>query len=196
MDEDKQGGAPPQEEHTGWRYNPGDSSSPAGYEPALPQDIPVAPQMSGTEWTASEFIAHQKNIMWYMGLTGVTIIVGITTYIVTRDVFTTLLIGVLAIIFGAAASLKPRVLTYQVGPSSLRVGAQVHPYSLFKSFAVVDEGAFSNIILVPFRRFSLPISIYYPPEEEQAIIEALSFHLPMQPPSNDMLDRLMRSIHF
>jgi len=67
---------------------------------------------------------------------------------------------------------------------------------MFKAFAVIDEGAFSNIMLVPYKRFALPVNIYYPPEQEEAIVEALAAHLPMQPPSDDALDRFVRKVRF
>jgi hypothetical protein len=78
----------------------------------------------------------------------------------------------------------------------LRIRQKIYPYAMFKSFTVVDEGAFSSVLLLPLRRFMPALAIYYDPEDETKILNMLSQHLPLDQTHNDPIDRFMRRIRF
>ena len=172
-----------------WNY----ASDEATSQEPLP---PLTASGDEVEWTASEFIDHTKGAGWYsvLGLVGFLIAAGV--YVVTRDIFSVVVIGVLAAVIGVSASRPPRVMTYRLNRSGLIIGKKVHPYGEFKSFSVIDEGAFASISFTPLKRFMPPVNIYFSPEDEQRIIEVLARHLPMQPASHDIFDVVMRQIRF
>ena len=74
------------------------------------------------------------------------------------------------------------------------IGAQVFPYSAFRSFFIVDEDAFSNITLTSTNRFMPNVSIYYAPEDEPAIVGFLSQHLPIEQGRIDRVERMMHRL--
>jgi hypothetical protein len=161
---------------------------------------PNAPVSQGSagqaSWTASEFIAHQKNSGWYVMLGVATLLFATLVYVVTGDKVSTAVVIVVAALFGAFAARKPRTLNYGIDSRGINIGSKFYPYELFKSFSVMQDGAFSSIALLPLKRFMPGISIYYPPEQEQEIVSALSNYLPIEERRHDIIDSLMRRLRF
>ena len=98
--------------------------------------------------------------------------------------------------FGAFAARKPQELKYRLDNSALHVGDRSYLYSQFKSFTVIEEGLIHSIMLMPLQRFMPPLSVYYAPEDEDKISEALSSYLPYEDRKQDFIDKLMRKVRF
>jgi hypothetical protein len=154
-----------------------------------PRDIPA-----DATWTASEFIAHEKTPLWYGALIIITVVVVGGSYLLTRDKIAAVALTMVGVLFGFLAAHKPRVLNYAVNARGLLIDNKFYPYSDFKSFGIVQEGAFSSIVFAPMRRFMPTLTIYYPPESEQQVVNALSQYMPFAPASHDLIDQLMRRI--
>lgn len=148
------------------------------------------------EWTASEYIAHEKNIGWYMLATLVLVAVGALIYLITRDLISPIVIFIMGMAFVAFAARKPRVLSYAISNTGVIISQKHYPFNTFKTFSIIEEGAVRSILLMPLRRFNLPIYIYYEPSDEPKIIEALSAHLPREDIRMNPVDNLMRKIRF
>lgn len=178
-----------QQSDTPWRFtNEPDSSAPA----------PAAPHHASRpiEWTASEFIAHDKSAAWYAWLILIAVVLAALVYLFTKDKISTGMVVFVAAILGIAGSRKPRVVAYSLDHSGVHVDGRFHSYDEFKAFAVQREGAFSSIMLLPLKRFMPGLSIYYDPQDEAKIFDALSANLPMQAAQTDLLDVLMHRIRF
>jgi len=159
------------------------------------QDAPALPDTPSVQWTASEFVAHEKSPLWYLSLIGIGAVLAIFSQLVVHDFITTVAIVLVTILFVFAASHKPRTLPYHIDGTGITIGDKTYSYAQFKSFGIVQEGAFSNITLVPLKRFGQPLSIYYPPEEEDKIVEVLSAYMPVSQVKLDFIDKLLKSIH-
>jgi hypothetical protein len=176
-----------------WEYKPEGQTSDG------PAPGPVARPLSGAEevtWTASEFIARQKGAGWYALLVLGAVVVAVLTHLFTKDLVAVGAIVAVAVLFGVSASRKPRVLTYRMDRSGLTIGQKSYPYGIFKSFSVMEEGAFSSITLLPLKRFMPPLSLYYEPKDEERIVSLLSRHLPLENRPADAVERLMRHVRF
>lgn len=162
-----------------------------------PQQIQTAPN-DGAEitWTASEYIAHHKTAAWFASLFGIAALLILVAWFLTKDVLAVVVIAVGAIVFAAFANRPPQQQRYALYPTGFAIGTHFHPYAEFRSFAIVPEGAFSNITFSPLRRFGLFASIYYDPQDEERIMDILSRHLPYEPPRKDAIDNLLRRIRF
>lgn len=172
-----------------------------GYKPGSSSDAESAPQPStpapAVSWTASEFIHHAKSANWYLILTIVGVIAAIGVYLITKDILSTVVIAIVAILFGVSASSRPRALPYEVNASGVQIGPKHYDFGQFKTFSVVrDGGPFSSVQLMPLKRFAPPISIYFPPDEEKSIINALSGYLPYEERKADATDKLLRKLRF
>jgi hypothetical protein len=175
-----------------WQYTPTAQPQPANQMPAA---MPM-PTPQEVEWTASEFVAHNKTTSWYGMLALAAVVLAAIIYFVTKDLVSAGIIVLVAVLLGVSAARKPRVLHYQVNGGGLAIGEKFYPYAEFKSFSVMQEGAFSSIMFLPLKRFMPPISIYYDPQDEERIIDVLSFYLPMENRSHDVIDSLVKRIRF
>ncbi|HEX4775026.1 MAG TPA: hypothetical protein VH234_05925 [Candidatus Saccharimonadales bacterium] len=160
-------------------------------QPAVAADVP-----SSVSWTASEFIAHNKSAGWYLGLTVATAILAFFIYLLTKDFISVGVVIVAAAVFGIYGSHKPRQLEYQLDLHGLSIGGKRYDYDQFKSFSVVPEGGLSSIVFMPLKRFAPPLSVYYPPEEEDKITAVLAEALPFEEPRRDAVDSLMKKVRF
>jgi hypothetical protein len=178
-------------------YNPRDSFAAPAESPT--DSYPEQTQGdTGQEvvWTASEFIAHDKSPGWYLGMIGASLAVVVIIYLITRDIFSSVIVAIATGTFGIAASRQPRQLQYGVNDHGVGIGRRFFPYEDFRSFSVVDEGAFHSIVLMPLKRFLPPITIYFDPDDESLIEDILNAHLPLAQHEHELTERLMRRIRF
>lgn len=147
-------------------------------------------------WTASEYIAHEKNGGWYI-LMGLAVL-GFAgfVYLITQEVLSAVVILIMGVAFAVFATRKPQELTYVLDNHGLKIGEKKFSYAQFKSFTVIDEGAISSIMLMPLQRFMPPLSVYFDPSDEDKITDALSGYLPYEDRKQDPVDRLMRKVRF
>lgn len=184
------------QEDAGWQYKPsGTSVAAAGGSADDPKELD-SPRTESVEWTASEFVAHEKGPGWYLMLAGAAVAVAAIVYFVTRDVFSVVVILVMAAIFGVSGSHKPRVITYKVDASGLTVGSKFYPFSAYKSFSTPQEGPFTAITLMPLKHLAFPVGAYLAPESQDKVLEIVAAHLPMEQGEPGTVDSLMRRLRF
>lgn len=164
--------------------------SPQDLKPEATAVPPVGPDGYIT-WSASEFIMHQKGWLWYVLLSVCTLAISTIVYLITKDEMTTGVLVVVGVLLGTIAARKPLELDYRLDATGLTVGNRQYPYVNYRSFAVLEEGAFSKLMLVPFKRFGLSVTVYYHPADENKIVDIVAKHLPLEERKKDLLDRML-----
>ena len=172
-----------------------DTGSQTMLNPVSTAIPPQGPDGSIT-WTASEFIQHQKGPIWYAVLIIGSIIFSFLVWLVTKDLITASAIIIAMIMLAIWASKKPRDLEYRIDREGLHINNKILSFNDFKSFAVDHNGAFSSLVFFPLKRFSLLVTAYYDPADEQKILDILSMYLPKQDKKRDYIDELMWKIRF
>lgn len=164
-------------------------------EPAATQQTQVSPPQS-VSWTASEYIAHARGFGWFV-LLGLGLFVVVTLiYFVTKDVLATVMVGIAGITFASFAARPPKVLNYTIDSQGVQIGHKHYGYAELRSFALLDDGPLPAVLLMPLKRFLPPITVFYEPKEEDAILDALSAYLPHENKEPDLVDKLMSRIRF
>lgn len=180
-------------------------TEPALYQASDPEVAPTTPtpmdpqmQENGREiaWTAAEFIEHQKSPGWYLAMIGVALVIVVGVFLLTRDIFNTVICVIAAILFAVVASRPPREMQYVVDEHGVQVGRRFYPYGDFRSFSLLDEDQISSIVIMPLKRFMPPISLYFDPDDEELIGDLLAEHLPYDQRQHELTERLMRRIRF
>lgn len=170
-----------------WQFSADD---PAGVAPH------TAPTTGAVKWTASEYIAHGKGLSWYALLAlGIAVMV-LLTFLVTRELVSCVVVGIVGVIFGIFAARPPRVLEYAVDGTGVHVGPKFYAYGRFRTFSVIQEGAVRSILLMPMQRFGMPLAIYYEPQDEDMIIMTIGSYLPHEDRQLGMIENFMRQIRF
>ncbi len=181
--------APPSPEPTtSWQF-----SEESQAEGTLPeQNLELNP----VTWTASEYIAHNKNLAWYGLLAiGSFALTGLI-YLLTKDVISSVLVAIMGVAFGVFAARKPQVLSYVVDERGIQIDQKLYAYSELKSFAVLQEGPLPAFLILPLKRFLPPITVYYDSKEEDNILNTLGSYLPHEDKQPDAIERLMARIRF
>lgn len=176
---------------------PNPTPAPPTPNPAPETQPPALPQDDGNRiaWTASEFIAHSKTAGWYMMLIGITAIVAAGAFFLT-DIVTTVMIVIVALLFGIMGARTPRELPYLIDENGVQVDKKMYNFSNFKSFSIVQEEGIESIWFMPMQRFMPGLSIYFSPQEGQQIVDFLGEFLPYEDRQLDTIDRLMHKIRF
>jgi hypothetical protein len=149
---------------------------------------------TGFAWQAPEFIEHPHGSGWYLMLAIGTIIIAGLVYLTSKDAFATVTVAVVGVIVGIFAKHKPTIVDYELGSRSLRINGKDYPYSGYKSFTILQEGALSSINLHPLKRLMPPITAYFNPDDEEKVLAAVGDHLPYEQRPMDAVDRLSRRL--
>jgi hypothetical protein len=164
--------------------------------PDFSQGVAEPSHGDAVSWTASEFIAHEKNGSWYAMLAAGAIILSIIVFIVTKEWFSIIGIAVLAIAVGVFGNVKPRELNYAVAPDGVTIGDKHFGFETFTSFAVLEDGVMPSLQLLPQKRFMVPITMYLDPAQADEIIDALGDYLPYEQKKRDMTERISTRFRF
>jgi hypothetical protein len=180
-----------------WQNNPQDASPQAGNEQTQqPVAADESDQASEVTWTASEFIAHHKDVRWYVIVIIVTLVLATIVRLLTRDNISTVMVVIVGIFFCLMAARKPRTLTYAVNSDGVSIAGRLYPYTEFKSFSVMRDGPFVNIELVPMKRFMPMTSIYCSQDSEDEAVDVLAQFIPYEERDYSIIDLLARRIRF
>jgi hypothetical protein len=179
-----------------WQFQSGVvQAEPVAVTPQSVATPPTGPE-GAINWTASEFVAHQKSGSWYALLAAGTIALTVLVLVITRDIITAVVILLGAGAFAAVAARKPRVLAYRLDQHGLTIADRHHRYGEFRSFSVLTEGAVKSIVLMPLKRFAMLTTVHYDPRDEEKIFDLLTDHLPYEERKRDPIDSLMWRIRF
>lgn len=150
---------------------------------------------SSISWNASEFMPHKKNGRWYFLLVFVILIIAAGVYFLTKDIFSVVVIGLVVIVLGAIAGMQPRVLSYTISPHGIQVSKKQFTFDYFRSFSIIDDPVLPSIHLIPQKRFTAPITIYFAHTDGDKIIQILGDYLPFEHKEPDMIDKLIVRLH-
>ncbi len=195
MDGDKKDAASQPQQDAGWQYKAEDPGKAFDQGPADPE--PAGTPVTGSvEWSASEFVAHEKGFGWYAALMLGAVLIAAGLYFITRDRVAAAVVVIMAIILAIIAARPPRTINYRVNEFGLTAGNKFYPYKAYKSFAMPDDGPFASVVLIPLKRFDFPISAYLAPDSQRKVLETLSNHLPLEPGRLDAVEQFMRQLRF
>lgn len=180
--------------------------SPDNYWQNSTEDQPMMPDISQAaevqspgaqplSWNASEYIQSDKSFLWVSGVIGIAVVlVAVALLLVSSWTFAALVV-VMAITIIVIGHRPPRIIPYSLESGNLAIAEKTYTLREFRAFGVMEEGAFYSIRLIPTKRFMPPVSLYFPPDLGEQIVDTLASSLPMQRIEPDLLDKLLDKIH-
>ena len=177
-----------------WQYQ-GVDDQHAGSNMAESTGVPLQ-QIPAVQWSASEYVSHEKSTGWYAALFGATIVIVTVVYAITRDVLASVVVFLASGAMSVYAGRKPGTKNYIIDENGVKIDENFHGYSEFRSFSVVEEGAIDSVWLKPIKRFSPMVVMYFGPEDEQEIVDVLANFLPHEERELDAIDRFSKRIRF
>lgn len=186
----------PENSAEGWQFKPDDPAAAAAMNGPQQAQMQTPAGDESVNWSASEFLAHDKGAGWYLTLVGIAALLAAVVYLLTKDVISTSVVIAAAALFGIYAGRRPKTLAYQLDGSGLSISDKFYSYGQFRSFAVMHDGGTESITFMPLRRFMPSLTIYFSPDNEQKIVELLSARLPMENGWRDPIDQFLHRIRF
>lgn len=147
-------------------------------------------------WEASEYVHHRKSALWLVVLAVAGPLIAAGFYWFTRSITFTVLIVLMGVAVAIYAVRPPRTMRYQITDDGITINDRLYRPEDFRSFGVVQEDALYFIALLPVKRFLPPITVYFPAEQGEAIVDALGSMIPMERLQLDFLDNLVRKLRF
>jgi hypothetical protein len=146
-------------------------------------------------WSASEYIPGNKNGLWFV-LFAIVILALIAGDILLLKEFTfSILVVVMAVAIVVYSRRLPREIEYTLsGDQGLYVGEKLYHFSEFKAFGLILDQGHHSIMLIPIKRFAPGVSVYFPEEAGEKIVDILGARLPMENLKLDFIDTIVRKL--
>jgi hypothetical protein len=147
-------------------------------------------------WSASEFTAHEKSTRWYSMLVLFTTGIAFFLLLISRSIVTFGVVIVGGMTIGVYSRRKPRQIDYILNTNGIQVGTKQYLYDEFQLFILIPESSVHEVSLIPVKCFMPPLSLIYATEDEEKILNMLADYLPSEERRPDLIDSIMRKIHF
>lgn len=160
-------------------------------EPAANQPMDLTQPLS---WQAAEGEQPHRTPAWYGAFGLVVLLLVLLSVFVLKSWSFAILVVVMAMAVVLLMSKPPRTVHYSISPKGIYVADALHDFSEFRSFGVLLHATQPSIVLLPVKRFSPGLTIYFPSELGEAIVDMLGARLPIQEVKPDMVDKIVRVI--
>jgi hypothetical protein len=144
-------------------------------------------------WQAAEEIDHQRGTVWYLVFAGVTLLL-IGAALFLRSWSFAVLVPVMAIALFLYTRRPPTIVNYTLSRKGLHMNDRLYLFDSFREFGVITENNQNSVFLIPRRRFQPGVSVYFPEEVGESIVDMLAARLPMREMKLDALDRLIHKL--
>ncbi len=157
------------------------------------EDVSAAPQH--IQWQAPEYIQERRSPWWFIGFWIVTAILMVLAAFVVRSWSFTILVPAMAAALMIYSHRPPRMLSYVLSEKGLYINEKLHPLGEFRSFGVLQDESVPSLMLIPVKRFRPGLTVHFPAETGEAIVDLLGSRIPMQELKLDAFDQLIRKLH-
>ena len=144
-------------------------------------------------WEAEEYIQHDKNTGWYVGLIAVGLaLVALSVWLKWWS-FTALI--VLAFVSLLIYVLRPpRKIKYTINSKGLLEGEKLYSFEEYRAFGILQDDTNFAIVLMPRKRFSPSVTVYFPKEKGEEIVDMFGARLPMEEVKLDAIDKIVKKL--
>ena len=146
-------------------------------------------------WQATEYVHRERDHVWFIFFILVTLILMAAAIFIIRSLSFAVLIPVMAAALFIYTRRPPHMLDYTLSRHGLFINDQLFAFGDFKAFAVLHGMEQHSIMLIPVKRFKPAITINFPLEAGEAIVDTLAPRLPMREVQPDVVDRLIKKLH-
>lgn len=151
-------------------------------------------QEQPVRWQATEYIQREKNGLWFVAFIAITLaLMAMAIFLIQSWTFA-ILIPVMATALLTYTHRPPRLINYTLSRKGLHVNDHLYSFAEFKAFGVIRDAGEYSIMLVPIKRFRPGVSVYFPEEVGEALVDMLGARLPMRDLHLDIVDKIIRKL--
>jgi hypothetical protein len=174
--------------------SPEAAGMPVAAQDVSPEEVSTPTSAEPVRWQATEYIHHDKSALWFVIFGIIVVVIMAIAIIFIRSITFDILVPVMAASLLVYAYRPPRLIDYTLSRQGLHVNDRLYPFSEFKGFGVVRDGGEYSVMLLPVKRFKPGVSVYFPEEAGEAIVDMLGVRLPMQELHLDIVDQIIRKL--
>lgn len=186
--------------------NTGSDNPPEMYAPA-PDNVEAIPEVPNVDppavvatdepvrWAASEYVHEDKNWLWFVSLIAVAVLFIVVDIVFLKSYTFSILVIVMVVSLLIYSRRAPKLIDYTLsGDQGLYIGERLYHFSEFKAFGLIVDHDQHSIMLIPTKRFSPGVSVYFPDEVGEKIVDILGARLPMEKLKLDAIDIIVRKL--
>jgi len=168
---------------------------PVVAEPITPSPAQMpAEAVQPIQWEGPEYIEHPRSPLWVVGFWVAVVGLMLAAFFLFKSWSFAILVPAMAAALMIYSHRPPRMLQYVLSSKGLYINDQLHPMEEFRSFGVHQEEVMPALILIPVKRFRPGLTVYFPQEYGEGIVDLLGNRLPMQDIRPDAFDRISRKL--
>lgn len=146
-------------------------------------------------WSGKEYISHDKDAFWFIIFAIVVIsFIALDIFLIKSYTFSFLVVVMAAAIL--ILSHRPaREINYTLsGREGLYIGERLYRFDEFRAFGLLEEDDNNMLVLIPTKRFALSLSVYFPEQAGEEIVDIFGSRLPMEKVKFDFVDIIVRKL--
>ena len=173
--------------------------SEQSHTPVATPEVPETMQTTANlaqpvAWEAPEGVQMHHTALWYGGFITVTLVLMAISIFWLKSWTFAILIPVMAAALVLQLSRPSRIINYAISPKGVYVADKLYDFSEFRAFGLTEDRGQHSAVLLPVKRFSPGLTIYFSEAEGELIVDMLGARLPMQEIHLDSLEKLIRWI--
>ena len=145
-------------------------------------------------WNAPEGVRVQRGAVWYVLFAIVLAGLMALAILVFQNWTFAILLPIMAVALFVLSNKNPQTINYAISPKGIYIADTLHDFSEFRAFGLLHENDQHSILLLPVKRFSPGLTIYFSEAEGEKIVDRLGARLPMQEIKPDALEKFIRLI--
>jgi hypothetical protein cdiviTM7_02271 len=145
-------------------------------------------------WNAPEGVRIQRGAVWYVLFAIVLAGLMALAILVFQNWTFAILLPIMAVALFVLSNNNPQTINYAISPKGIYIADTLHDFSEFRAFGLLHENDQHSILLLPVKRFSPGLTIYFSEAEGEKIVDMLGARLPMQEIKPDALEKFIRLI--
>lgn len=153
------------------------------------------PETQPIQWQAPEYVQERRSPWWFIGFWAVVVLLMVVAAFIMRSWSFAILVPAMAAALMIYSHRPPHMISYVLSPKGLYINEKLHPLSEFRSFGVVKEDLLPGLMLIPVQRFRPSLTVHFPVEAGEAIVDLLGSRIPMQELKFDIFDRVIKTLH-
>lgn len=148
-------------------------------------------------WQAPEFRHYEKNLGWYVTLSGITVLIVGFFVVVQSDYFAAASLAILAILITLFARQKPQIVNIELSGRGIKFGNIMFPYKQLRYFWVVNNQTHKNVIFHTTAFLNNTVILELEDQNPDEVREFLLQHLPEHEETQETpVQKIMHKIKF
>ena len=172
-------------------------SEPTPVQASGPENTPrqTVADNEPVHWSANETIDADKGGLWFVALIVIALILIAGDIFWLKEFTFSILVVVMAAVIILYSRRPARLIDYTLsGEQGLYIGEKLYHFSEFKAFGLIRDQGQHSILLIPVKRFAPGVSVYFPEDAGEKIVDIFGARLPMQDLKLDAIDVIVRKL--